>query len=285
MHKFWLFVLILLGIYLGIGLLMLLLENKFLFVPARASEYWVDPPAQLNATDVELVSADGTKLHAWWCPPRGWTPEDGAMLYSHGNAGNLSGRTNRILDWQQTIKTAVLIYDYPGYGKSEGKPSEQSIYAAGEAAYHWLTNVQKIPPEKIILFGESLGGSVAIDLGAKHPCQMVVTVAAFSSFPDMAQKTVPWLPARWFVRNSLDNVAKIGKIHTPVFIAHGRTDRLIPFSQGEKLYNTANEPKHFFPIDDHDHNDSLEIDFYSAVIEFLSQHKSESSTRSAAANE
>jgi fermentation-respiration switch protein FrsA (DUF1100 family) len=252
--------------------MLLLLENKFLFVPARANEFWVEPPPELNAEDVELTSADGTRLHAWWCRPDGWAPEDGAMLYSHGNAGNLSGRSKRIMNWQRTIRTAVLIYDYPGYGKSEGKPSEIAIYAAGDAGYHWLTGVQKIPPEKVIIFGESLGGAVAIDLAARHPCQAVVTAAAFSSFPDMAQKTAPWLPARWFVRNRLDNVAKVGKIKAPVFIAHGNADRLIPFSQGEKVFKAANEPKRFFPMEGHDHNDPLEIDFYTAVLEFLNEH-------------
>lgn len=264
---------LLFGLYLYLGALavLLALENRFLYLPSRADEYWLPPPPALDARDVELTSRDGTRLHGWWCEPPGWTPEQGAMLYSHGNAGNLSIRGEAVLLWVREMGTAVLIYDYPGYGRSAGTPSEAGLYAAGDAAYDWVTGVQKVPPEKLFLYGGSLGGAVATELASRRPCRAVVLVAAFSSFPDMAQKTFPWLPARWLVRNRLDNVARLPAIHVPVFIAHGTADTLVPASQAEKLYAAANEPKYLHRMVGHDHNLGPDREMYAALRTFLAE--------------
>jgi fermentation-respiration switch protein FrsA (DUF1100 family) len=257
-------------LYAGVLLVLLALENRLLFHPVtQAAEWWPPPPALGKVADVEPTAADGTPLHGWWTAPSGWAPHDGALLYCHGNAGNLSHRGSALLAWQKELDTAVFIFDYPGFGRSGGKPDEAGCYAAGDAAYEWLTDVQKVPPERVILYGKSLGGAIATDLASRRPHRALVLVNSFTSIPDMAQKQVPWLPARWLVRNRMDNLGKIGRTNRPVFIAHATNDGLIPFGQGERLFAAAGEPKQFHPMPGQDHNDPPSLAFYAALRAFL----------------
>jgi fermentation-respiration switch protein FrsA (DUF1100 family) len=247
--------------YLGVILVLLFLENALVFHPVRATEDWCDPPNSL-VRDVELASADGTRLHAWWCP---CDNAEGVVLYCHGNAGNLSHRAQEVAVWQEQMKYSVLIFDYPGYGKSDGKPSEAGCYAAGDAAYDWVTDKQKIAADRLLIYGSSLGGGIAVDLAARRPHRALILRSAFTSVPDMAQALYPWLPARWFVRNRFDNLAKIAQCSRPVFIAHGDCDRLVPYSQGQRLYEAARTPKSFFTMKGCDHNHPAGADFFAAL--------------------
>ena len=264
---------LLLGVYTVGGLLvvLLLLENWFLFHPTPYTVDWVAPPPGLDPEDVELTSADGTRLHAWWCAPPDWTPEQGAMLHCDGNAGNLSYWGEDALHWKRERHTAVLLFDYPGYGRSAGRPTEASCYAAGDAAYNWLVGEKKIPAERVLLYGQSLGGAVAIDLASRRPHRALIVVSTFSSFPDMAQVMFPWLPGRYLVRNRLDSLNKIKRCSGPVFIAHGTVDGLIPFSQGERLFAAATTPrKYFYRMEGFDHND-IDAGMYEPLLTFLAE--------------
>jgi hypothetical protein len=245
------------------------LENRLIFVPTRAIEDWEPPPSDLNIQDVELTSSEGTRLHAWWMTPRDWRPDQGALLYCHGNAGNLSHRSEQLRRWRDLMRLAVLIFDYPGYGRSAGKPTEAGCYAAASAAHDWLTGVMKVPGERIILYGGSLGGAVAINLAARRPYRALVLVSAFSSLADMARLRFPWLPARWLLRNRFDNMGEIRTCRRPVFIAHGTADRVVPFAHGERLFAAANEPKEFFAMLGHDHNNTPPPEFYEKLRQFL----------------
>jgi fermentation-respiration switch protein FrsA (DUF1100 family) len=245
--------------------MLLLLENYLVYHPVKAGSEWL-PPLNAHVQDVDLLSSDGTKLHAWWFPH---DDDEGTVLYCHGNAGNLSHRREMFMAWHQQMKMSVLIFDYPGYGKSDGNPSEAGCYEAGEAAYQWLTKSAGVAPESILLYGGSLGGGVAVDLASRHPCRALVLVAAFTSVPDLAQKLYPWLPARWLVRHRFDNLEKIARSAYPVFIAHGDRDSLIPISQSERLYAAANEPKRFFVLEGHEHHEGPDPAFFAALRQFL----------------
>jgi fermentation-respiration switch protein FrsA (DUF1100 family) len=245
-------------------------ENRFLFRPLKAAEDWEPPPPGLDPHDVELTGADGSRIHAWWVTPAGWAPGQGATLYCHGNAGNLSHRGENLRRWHDVMGQAVLIFDYPGYGKSGGRPGEAGCYAATDAAYDWLTQ-QHVPPGRILLYGGSLGGAIATDVASRRPHRALVLVSAFTSFPDMARTVYPWLPLRRLLSNRLDNLAKIGRVEGPVFIAHGTADRVVPFAQGERLFAAAREPKEFFPLHGHDHNHTPGPDFYQALRDFLAR--------------
>jgi fermentation-respiration switch protein FrsA (DUF1100 family) len=252
------------------------LENRLLFFPVVAADEWLEPP-NARVQDVELQSADGCRIHAWWCPTENWEPSQGAVLYCHGNAGNLSDRAAGIARWQEQLNHAVLIFDYPGYGRSSGRPSERGCYAAADAAYDWLTQTVKVPAEKILLYGGSLGGGVALDLASRRPHRAVVLVSTFTSIPEMAQTLYPWLPARWLVRNRFDNLDKVAKCTRPIFIAHGTADRTVPFSQGERLYAATPEPKQFYVLEGYDHNHTPGPDFYAALRQFLAKNEAGSS--------
>ena len=263
--------LVLLGVYTFGGLLvvLLLLENWLLFHPTPYAVHWVPPPAGLEPQDVDLSCGDGTHIHAWWCAPADWTPQQGALLHCDGNAGNLSYWGMEALDWKRDRHTAVLLFDYPGFGRSNGKPTEASCYAAADAAYDWLVNEKQVAAQRLLLYGQSLGGAIAIDVASRRPHRALIVVSSFTSFPDMAQKTFPWLPGRYLVRNRLDSINKITRCSAPVFIAHGTDDSLIPFVQGERLFAAATSPrKCFYRMERCDHN-FIDPGMYAPLMEFL----------------
>jgi fermentation-respiration switch protein FrsA (DUF1100 family) len=163
----------------------------------------------------------------------------------------------------------VLLIDYPGYGRSGGKPSDSSCYAAGDAAFAWLTDDRHVPPKYILLYGGSLSGAVAIDLATRHPHRALAVLCTFTSFPDMAQKAFPWLPGRWLVHNRFDSLTKIASCPGPVFIAHGTEDQLVPYAHGERLFEAAREPKRFFPLPGFRHRDTPPPPFFPALRTFL----------------
>lgn len=250
-------------------------ESWNVFHPVSAARDWFEPAsAGLRAEDVELVSADGTKLHGWWCPG----PDDNqkhangapsAILFLHGNAGNLSHRAYSILEWQHFQHLPAFIVDYPGYGRSQGKPSEKGCYDAAFAAYDWLINVKKVPPERILLYGDSLGGGVAMEVALARPHHALIIVRSFTSIVDMAKMMFPFLPVADLILHRFDNAAKIVYCQHPIFIAHGDCDRLVPFDHGEQLFALAPQPKRFFRMRGCDHNDALGEDFHLALRDFL----------------
>jgi pimeloyl-ACP methyl ester carboxylesterase len=256
--------------YLAILLVLVALEDRLLFCP-QGADSWADPPAGLAVQEVELAGADGTRLDAWWATPKGWEPRQGAVLFCHGNGGNLSHRRGALRPWLEEMHQAVLLFDYPGYGRSGGSPSEAGCYAAGDAAYDWLVGVQKVPLGRVLLYGGSLGGGVATDLASRRPHRALVLVSTFTSFPDMAQKQYPWLPGRWLVHNQFNNLAKIPACRGPVFIAHDPEDWLVPYPQGERLFAAAGEPKRFFVMHHQGHNDSPSAETFPALRRFLAE--------------
>ncbi len=258
------FIVVIAVTYGGICLVLIFLENLLLFHPTSAASDWRQPPTDPAPEDVWLHTADGTLVHAWYF--RSPTAE-GALLYCHGNAGNLSHRGSAAVDLMTTLNLSVLVFDYPGFGRSEGAPSEASCYAAGLAAYDWLT--EQVRGDKIVLYGNSLGGGIATELALTKPHRTLVLAKTFTSIPDMAQSKFPFLPARYLVRSRFDNLAKIAQCPRPVFVIHGDQDTLIPFSQGERLFAAALEPKGFFPIPGGGHNDEFPADCRASLAAFL----------------
>jgi fermentation-respiration switch protein FrsA (DUF1100 family) len=168
---------------------------------------------------------------------------------------------------------AVVVFDYPGYGKSTGCATEAGCYAAGDAAVRWLQVDQHVPAGEIVFVGESMGGAIAVELATRYPCQLLVLEGAFTSFPDMAQYRFPIFPCRYVVHNRMDNAAKIGRVRCPVLIAHGTADDVVPFNQGERLFAAANEPKRFIRLEGHGHPPPNEKEFYESVRRFLSNRR------------
>jgi fermentation-respiration switch protein FrsA (DUF1100 family) len=245
------------------------LERRLVFVPSSAAESW-NAPVDSATRDVWLTSADGPKLHAWWLAPT--DPAAGAVLVAHGNGGNLSHRGQLAADLRRTLGAGVLLFDYPGYGRCEGTPTEEGCYDAAEAAYRWLTDEAKVPANRITLLGESLGGGPAVELATRHDHRALVLVFTFTSLPAAAKFHYRFLPTHTLMRTRFDNLSKIGRCRRPVFILHGTADRVIPFSHGEALFAAANEPKEFVRLDGVDHDVALGDRLTVPLAQFLAQH-------------
>lgn len=255
----------LVGGYLVICLVMWLLENRLVFYPTPASALWNEPP-DAAIQDVSYTSAGGANLHAWYLPGR---PTEPTLVLFPGNAGNLSGRGQSLVKIRERLGTSVLIFDYPGYGKSEGKPNEPRCYDAAEGAICWLADEKAVPTERMIFYGESLGGGVATEMARRHPCRALVLVKTFTLLPAVAKRHYPWLPCHWLMSNRFDNLAKLPDVRVPVFIASASADRVVPYEHGELLFLAANEPKQFFRDEGSDHNDPLPDQFLDELKAFL----------------
>jgi len=165
----------------------------------------------------------------------------------------------------------VFIFDYRGYGLSDGVISEMGTYSDAEAAWNYVLNEKQITPDNIIIFGRSLGAAIAVDLSTKQNPAALIMESSFSSVQDLASQIYPFLPVRWLSRFHYNNYEKIQKINCPVLFIHSRNDEIIPFSHGEKLYNTANQPKQFLEIRG-SHNDGFivsEKKYISGIKDFL----------------
>jgi len=242
------------ALYVMLALYAFLMQPRLIYIPDMPGRTLEATPKVigLDYEDITLRTADNLYLHAWFVPhdqPRA------TLLFCHGNAGNISHRLDSIR-LLHSLGLQVLIFDYRGYGQSEGKPSEIGTYRDVDAAWHFLREARGIPAEEIILFGRSLGAAVAADLASRVRPAAVILESAFTSVPDLAATIYPWLPVRLLSRYRYDNLAKLERIERPLLVVHAREDEIIPFSNGERLFQNAHEPKRFLELHG-DHNDAF----------------------------
>jgi uncharacterized protein len=254
-------------VYLLILLMMMWLENSLIYFPAKYPSGWWNPRG-LQFEDAEFAAADGTQLHGWYLP--GKNPQ-AVILFCHGNAGNLTHRVDVMQDLPQHADSSLLVFDYRGYGKSQGSPDEAGVLADARAARKWLAERAGVAETDIVLWGESIGGAVAVDLAAEDGARGLILENAFTSLPEVAAWHYPWLPVRWLMRGQLNSLAKIGRYHGPLLMVHGDADSVIPYSFGQKLFAAANEPKRFVTQPGADHNDPRDEVFWNELREFLSR--------------
>ena len=205
--------------------------------------------------DVRFKASDGVELSGWFFPANTNSPRSHlAVLVCHGNAGNISHR----LDTCATLLATganVLVFDYRGYGRSQGRPSEEGTYCDAQAAYQWLRQ-RGFTGTNMIVFGESLGGGIATELAVREPVGGLVLLSTFTSIQDIGAELFPWLPVRWLGRIRYDTRAKLPRLHIPVLVMHSRADEIVPFHHGERNFAAANEPKLFWELRG-DHNRPL----------------------------
>jgi uncharacterized protein len=252
--------------YLGLLVVMMFLERSLIFFPSRYPEGNWHPPG-LQFEDAEFRAADGTRLHGWFVPHK---QPRAVVLLAHGNGGNLSDRVDLLDVLHDHLQVATLIFDYRGYGRSEDRgPDEAGILADARAARAWLAKRSGIKETDFVLFGESLGGGVMVDLAASDGARGLVLLNTFSSLPDVAAWHYPWLPVRLLMRTRLDSAAKIADYHGPLLQCHGDRDRIVPLRFAQRLFDAANEPKQLILIPGGDHNDSVSPKFWAALDKFL----------------
>lgn len=231
--------------YAVVLLLVFLFQSRLIYFPQYERELTVTPrTAGLDYEDVILHTADAEKLHGWWVPARA---ARGAALIFHGNAGNISHRTDYLTMFNR-LGYAVLIIDYRGYGKSTGTPSEEGTYRDAEAAWEYLMETRKLKPRDVVVLGESLGGGIATWLAAKYPPRALVLASVPTSVPDMGARIYWWLPVRLLARIHYDSRERMPRITAPVLVAHSREDDIVPYAHGEALFAAAREPKQFLDL-------------------------------------
>ena len=231
-------------VFLVFSGLMFFFQNRFVFMPGSDDR---GSPDDLGMAfeQVTLTAADGTKIDAWYVP----SDEAGArtVLVCHGNAGNITYRLGTIQTFH-LLGVNVLIFDYRGYGRSEGTPSEAGTYQDAAAAWDYLVTTRNVAPERIVIFGRSLGGGVAAHLAGEHTPGALILESTFTSVPDAAARIYWFLPVRWLCRISYDTASLIGQIDCPVLVVHSRDDEMMPFEFGQALYEAARGPKQFLEI-------------------------------------
>lgn len=202
--------------------------------------------ARREAEDVEFCAEDGTALHGWWFPK---ADARGVLLVCHGNAGNVSDRI-WIADDLQDLPLHIFLFDYRGYGKSAGFPSEKGtekdVMAAWECARHKLDADENDPP--IVVYGRSLGGAVALQLASRLPLRGVILESTFTSILDVGLRFYPWLWPRLTCRHPYRSDLRIASVRAPLIMAHSPDDETIPFDMGEALYRRAPNPRGFFRL-------------------------------------
>ena len=272
----WSFLLFVLGVYLALGLLLFLTQSRLLYYPNLPSRAVVATPARIGLAyeEVALAAEDGVRLHGWFLPAE--ERARGVLLFFHGNAGNISHRLDSLKIFHD-LGLSVLIFDYRGYGQSEGKVSEAGTYRDAEAAWRHLTEARRVPEDKIVLFGRSLGAAVAAHLATRQSPKALIMESSFTSVPDLAAKYYRIFPVHWLARFRYDARADLGAIACPVLIVHSRDDEIIPASHGRALFEAAQEPKAFLELSG-GHNDGFLVSgrtYTDGLDAFLAKHLDE----------
>ena len=229
------------------------LVNGFLFHPsAFNAKTWTEPDFPYE--DVTLTTSDNVKINAWYLKadhPKAW------VVFSHGNAGDLSSWGYAADEMRSRFGVSVLIYDYRGFGKSEGKPSVPGILRDGRAARDWLCARESLKPDELVYCGRSLGGAVAVDLAAETGAKGLILESTFASIPAMAKTMLPLAPGA-IIRYKLDSLGAIQKYDGLLLHCHGDADTVVPFAQGVELFKACpSERKKFIRMEGLNHNDPL----------------------------
>ena len=227
-------------------------EQRQVYIPSRNIEVEL---SQISAKgeDLYLDTGDGVQINAWYIPTSTTNTAFAsyALIQCHGNAGNISHRLEHY-EMFQRLGINVMAFDYRGYGRSKGRPSEEGTYKDAQAAYQWLRK-KGFTPDKIIILGESLGGGIASELACREKASGLILQSTFTSVPDLGAELFPFLPVRWLSTIRYATLSKLPLLKIPVMIMHSPQDTLIRYHHGKKLFESANEPKIFWDLKG-DHN-------------------------------
>ena len=257
-------------------LLLDILERYFVFFPVRTLP---NTPSDTNITyeDVFFRSSDQYLIHGWFIPGT----SKYTLLWFHGNGGNIGHRVEEIMQMHNVLGVNIFIFDYRGYGKSEGKPSEQGIYRDAKAAIKYLQSRPDVDPNCVIYFGRSLGAAIAIHAATTNPPSGIILVAPFTSLSDIAAIRFPNLPIGWLTKNRYNTISRIKYIHKPLLIIHGNLDDIVPLAHSSQIFQKANYPKTLKVLVGAGHNDTYSNDalnYWNIVKHFICTLKLSSRT-------
>jgi fermentation-respiration switch protein FrsA (DUF1100 family) len=264
-------ILCILFVYAGLACLMFQFQRHFIYYPDKVRVI----PASVGAAGMEVIAVQPANMKesidGWYQPPA--DPSQPVIIYFHGNALSISSYYSRI---QPFLKAGygVLLAEYRGYGGNPGRPTERGLYADAEAYYQWLIQKGKIPGNRIVLYGLSLGTGVAVEQAVRHPDAMALILEApFTSLPDLARPSYFYLPVDLLILDRYSSGRKIGKIDLPLLVMQGARDMVVPPALGKKLFNLANQPKTFKAYAEAGHNDVIDHGGMQDTIAFLESLK------------
>jgi fermentation-respiration switch protein FrsA (DUF1100 family) len=269
-------------------LLMALFERSLIFFPTRYPDGLWDTEAVARGSgcvieDHFFSTEDGLRLHGWWCRRIDSPPGAPVLLLFHGNAGNLSHRVDLLVELARRTPAEVFVLGYRGYGRSEGRPEEEGLYLDAQAAWRHLTTTEGVAAQRLVIFGKSLGGAVAIDLASRVEAAGLIVESSFTSIADMAGAHYPFVP-KFLIRTRMDSESKVRSLTCPKLFIHSKMDRVVPYRLGRALYEAAAEPKTFHEVVGAGHNETWFVGgepYFGALARFIT----ESARNSRAENE
>jgi uncharacterized protein len=247
-------------VFIGFAAWLMWNEPRLLYHPNREIEQTPDKLG-LHYENINLTTSDGVNINGWFLPGENLAEDHQqtrlTVLCFHGNAGNISHRLEKVGIFRE-LGVDTFIIDYRGYGRSEGQPTEEGTYRDAQAAYEYLTQQRKLKPRSIVVYGESLGTAIAVDLASKVEVRGLVLEEGFTSTADVGQKMFPFFPVHWLVRNKYETLPKMPGIHVPLLILHSREDEVFSIDHAQRLLAAANEPKQFVELRG-GHNDAFAV--------------------------
>jgi len=243
-----------------VALVVVLAASFYLFYPRVESFFIYFPQSQFDFSPEEFrlqyreaffSTEDGEQLHGWFFPAEKDSP---VILHFHGNAGNISHRLDLVQPFLRS-GLSLFLFDYRGFGKSTGRPSEKGLYKDGLAACTYLEEKEKIALERIVLHGHSIGAAVAIEVALQKKVRGLVIESAFTSTKGMAKTLTLFALLSPVLPTNYNNLEKIRRVPAPKLIVHGDRDEIVPFMMGRKLFEAATDRKFFYPVKDAGHND------------------------------
>ncbi len=272
LNTVWSMLLLVAGGYGALLLFLYFFQSRLLYLPNLPSRELIAMPDTVGLAyePVTITTDDGVALDGWFIPAR---QARGVLVFFHGNAGNISHRLDSLKVFND-LGLATLIFDYRGYGRSQGQPSEQGTYRDAKATWRYLVEERRIAAQDIVFFGRSLGAAIAVHLATEHTPKALILESAFTSVPDMAAEVYPFLPVRWLARFRYDTEAYLQSVSCPVLIVHSREDDIIPFAHGRRLFAVAHEPKQLLEIRG-GHNDGFIVSrqtYVDGLDTFLKAH-------------
>lgn len=265
-------ILSIISVYIVLAGYIYIFQSRFVYYPDLVSPSLSADPSHIGLLfeNISFVTSDGVKLSGWFIPkdnPRG------VLLFCHGNAGNIGHRLESIQLFNR-LGLEIFIFDYRGYGDSEGKPTEEGTYQDVEAAWKYLVEKRRIKKDKAIVFGRSLGGGIASWLASKYTPKALILESTFTSLPDIAAARYWFIPVRILMRIKYNTAGRLGNVNCPTLIVHSRDDRVIPLTHGQRLFETASEPKVLLEITG-THNDGFITSgtlYEDGLNNFIHQH-------------
>lgn len=263
-------------VYAGLLGILVYFETNLVYPGARGGNW---EPQGTEFAIAEFQSGDGTRLVGWYLAPQSLAADQRpqlAMLMHHGNGENITHLIDEAARFRDAHDIAVLIYDYRGFGRSEGMPAEAGVLADGEAAMEWLMERTDLPPDRVVQFGRSLGGGVAVHVAAKYDAAGLILDRTFNSIVDVAAERYWMFPVRWIIRNRYPSQEKIADYRGPLLQLHGDADEVIDLRFAKQLYEAAgSEEKTFVESPGTTHIDAWPPLFREATARFIEEIKDE----------